>query len=376
MNLTKEIINKISKYGLYPNDMLLPNPDKIVRTKGGYEALRQLRQDPHVSSCIQSRRSGLLSMDWQIKDNGARPKIVQKVETMIQNINLDRFLRDILEAVLYGFQPIEIIWKEEKSRAAEPLLVPAELSAKPQEWFSFDNSGKLCYRSNKNKSEQLPENKILLAQYEPSFTNPYGTALLSKCYWSVTFKNGALRYWVTFTERHGLPWLIGQYQRGATQEDAEQLADSLLNMTENSVIVTPADIDITLKDTIKFDNISLYKELIKLCNDEISKALLSETLTTEMQGGSYAAAKVHSEVRKEVILSDKRMAEKVVNDLIRYYMNLNFPNQPVPKFVMRSGLTGMEEILKRDEMLLRHANVAFSKAYLIKKYGFDEADFA
>jgi phage gp29-like protein len=43
----------------------------------------------------------------------------------------------------------------------------------------------------------------------------------------VIFKNGGLKFWVNFSEKYGMPILMGQYNRGATSEEIEKLAQEL-----------------------------------------------------------------------------------------------------------------------------------------------------
>ena len=114
-SLTKELVKRDFGFGSFFTNAMLPNPDKIVNTKGGYEALRRLRNDPHLSSCIQSRKSGLLSMDWNLRRNEADEKMLSEVNKMLKEIDLQQFMRDALDAPLYGFQPIEVIWEERKN---------------------------------------------------------------------------------------------------------------------------------------------------------------------------------------------------------------------------------------------------------------------
>jgi len=364
LSLTKEIARR--GFGNFLNDFMLPNPDNIVRTKGGYDTLRRLRNDPHLSSTIQSRKSGLLSMDWHLKAYGANKKITDEIESMLDSIALYDFMRDILEAPLFGFQPIEIIWEEKSGK-----YLPSKLIAKPQEWFYFDSTGKIKLRnSNDIAGADIPENKFIIVRHEPTYLNPYGNSLLSKCYWSVTFKNAALRFWVNFMERYGMPLLLGQYTRGATSDEARRLADELSNMSEDSVIVTPSDINIEMKEPMRFSSNSLYKDLIKHSNDEISKAILSETLTTEMQGGSYAASKIHYKVRREVVLTDKNLVEWAVNQLIKAYVEVNFKGEIAPIFGIILKESEQSEIIKRDEVLAKYCGVKFTKEYFISRYGF------
>ncbi len=322
--LIREIFNRY-----YRITNLLPNPDLILRKIGrGYEAYRELKNDPHVWSCIQSRKSGVLSLRWELERNQANEQTFEQVQKMMNRIDVYQVESDILEAPLFGFQPIEIIWEY-----FEGLLFPVELKARPQEWFIYDTSGNLkFYNLNTRQAEEIPEYKIINVRYEASAINPYGHSLLSKCYWPVTFKNGGLRFWVNFTERYGMPLLLGQYQRGATSDEIEELARTLENVYEDAIFVTPMDIKLEIYEPQRSSSVDLYTELIKFANNEISKAILSQTLTTELERGSYAASQTHFQIRKEIVVSDCRLVESTFDTLIRYFVELNFAEQPLPRF--------------------------------------------
>jgi len=70
------------------------------------------------------------------------------------------------------------------------LYTLKKVEARPQEYFCFDTKGKLRlniasgrYLSGYAKSKSsLPKYKTLLVQYEADYDNPYGQALLGKCY--------------------------------------------------------------------------------------------------------------------------------------------------------------------------------------------------
>ncbi len=352
----------------------LPNPDKILRRTGKtIEAYRELKNDPHLWSCVQSRKSGTLSLENTIAASGASERVAKEVESMIKDLDLQRTIRDILEAPLFGYQPMEIVWKLTGGR--RKYYVPDRIVGKPQEWFFFDKDGGLRYRKGGGlDGETPPPMKIICPRYEASYLNPYGDALLSKCYWPVTFKNGGLRFWVNFAERFGMPFLIGQYGRGATQEEIQSLATKLAEMTEDSVIVTPSDIDVDMRESGKSSSVELFRELIKYCNAEISKAVLSQTLTTEIDMGSYAAANAHFKIRKEVVSSDVRLVEAAINEVIKYIVDLNFGGASYPKFkILMNDSENMEKV-DRDLKLSKTGAFRFTKKYWMNSYGFKEEE--
>ena len=68
-----------------------------------------------------------------------------------------------MDAVLYGYQPLEIGWQRVGS-----LLVPGTVVGKPPEWFCFDpdNQLRLKTRANPNQGELLPARKFLLPRQD------------------------------------------------------------------------------------------------------------------------------------------------------------------------------------------------------------------
>ena len=352
---------------------MLPNPDTVLRRTGKtIEAYRELKNDAHVWSCIQSRKSGLLSLDFKLISNGASESIVSEIEMMLKALDLNRIEREILEAPLFGYQPMEIIWEIRKGKRNK--IVPVDFVAKPQEWFFFDSERNLRYKKRGvPEGVPVPENKIINVVYEGGYLNPYGNALLQKCYWPVVFKNGSLKFWVNFTEKYGMPILMGHYGRGGSQEDADKLADALASLIEDAVIVAPEDINLELHEATKSTSSALYRDLIKFCNAEISKAILSQTLTTELDMGSYAAAQTHFKIRKEVILSDIRLVESTINKLIKAIVDLNY-SPPYPQFSLAMNDSDNMQMVERDVKLTQTGQVKFSKDYWMRTYGFKPDD--
>lgn len=332
--INKELINHTISNNLannYNSLGLMPNPDKIINRFGnGYEILRDLRNDPHLWSCIQSRKSGSIQLEYKLNLNNSTNSAnsvnnkYNYFEKMIKSIDLESLYSDILDAIMFGFQPIEIIWSLDRK---DKLYYPTIFDALPQEYFEINNTGKAnlkqIYSNNNQSNKNISELKLLNIRHEYNYSNPYGTALLSKCYWSVKFKNGGIKLWVSFMEKYGMPLVLGKMRRGASFEESEKLANELADMCEDAVIVTPDDVEIQLHDATRSSSTELFNEMIKFCNSEISKVILSQTLTSEINTGSYAASKTHNEIRKDVIKKDIKLIEKTMNHIIRLFYEVN-----------------------------------------------------
>ncbi|MEI8128540.1 MAG: DUF935 family protein [bacterium] len=232
--LADEIATRKRSLNFYSLGYMLPDPDPVLRKQGkDMKIYRELLCDAHVFACVQSRKSGVLSLEWDINRGRDDDKDVSRLKDILKNIDIFQLTNDILDCAFFGFQPIEVIWQK-----TDNLVLPSALVAKPPEWFCFDEDNNLKFRTKENYwGEELPDKKFLCPQSNASYDNPYGERVLSRVFWPVTFKKGGLKFWILFCEKYGIPYLIGKHPRGASKEETETLADLLENMVQDAIAV-------------------------------------------------------------------------------------------------------------------------------------------
>ncbi len=372
--ITDEIATRKRALNFYSLANILPDPDIVLRKQGkDMRIYKELLCDPHVYACTQSRKAGVLSLDWEINRGFDKDKNIEEIENLLKKLNVRKLISDILDCTQFGFQPLEIIWKRYKNGK----ILPEKIVAKPPEWFCFDDDNNLKFRTKENYyGELLPDKKFLLAQNNPTYNNPYGERTLSRVFWSVTFKKGGMKFWVVFTEKYGMPHLIGKHPRGATKAETDSLADMLEEMVQDAIAVIPDDSSVEIQEANKTSSADIYEKLIDKMNSEISKAILGQTLTTEIGAkGSYAASNTHMEVRQDIIDSDKKLVESVINQLIQWIYEINYgANVDVPNFELYAPEDVDLTLAQRDK-ILSETGVKFTKEYFIKTYGLEEDDF-
>ena len=371
-SLSDEIATRQRSLNFYSLCNILPDPDIVLRKQGkDIKIYRELLCDPHVTACVQSRKAGVLSLEWEIARGINKDKNIELLSNLLKKLDIYKLINDILDSVLWGFQPIEVIWEKSGN-----LILPTELKAKPTEWFCYDADNNLRFKTKQNYfGELLPPKKFLCPQYNASYDNPYGDRILSKVFWQVVFKKGGLKFWTIFTEKYGMPHIIGKHPRGASQEETNALADMLERMVQDAIAVIPDDSSVELKEANKSSSAEIYEKLIDKMNAEISKAIIGQTLTTEIGNtGSYAASNTHFQVRQDIIDSDKRLVEKTINQLLRWIYELNFSTEIVPEFELYEEEDIDLDLAQRDKTL-SESGVKFTKKYFIKNYGLDEEDF-
>ena len=370
--LSDEIATRKRSINFYSLGSYLPDPDIVLRKQGkDVKIYRELFCDPHVFACIQSRKAGVLSLEWELNRGLDKAKDAELVEDVLKKLDIHKLINEILDATLFGFQPIEIMWGKVGN-----YVLPLELKAKPSEWFCYDEENQLKFRTKEHYwGEELPPKKFLCPQNNPSYDNPYGERVLSRVFWPVTFKKGGLKFWVIFTEKYGIPHLIGKHPRGATKEETDNLADLLEEMIQDAIAVIPDDSSVEIQEANKSSSAEIFEKLIDKMNSEISKAVLGQTLTTEIgSAGSYAASNTHMSVRQDIIDADKKLVEKTINQLIQWIYEINFANAEVPVFELYEPEDVDLTLAQRDK-ILSDTGVKFTKEYFIKTYGLEEEDF-
>lgn len=371
--LSEEVANVKTCQEAYYLAKRMLNPDEILRATGKtIKVFRKLEHEGQVSACITSRNAGVTSMDWRLNFEDLAHK--DFYEGLFNEMDIDRIIKSILKAPLYGYQPIEIIWG-----IKDGYVVPVDITAKPQEWFDFSYDGELLFLE-KGNYDGVPypkeSKKFLCPKNDEEYLNPYGKSVLSRCFWDVIFKKGSKELWMKFAERFGMPTVVAKYQEGMSDKEVDGLLDMLENLIQDAVAAIPDNNTVEYLDASSRQSSSgVYKELIDECDKSISKNILGQTLTTDSGNtGSYALGQVHQQVRQDIVDSDARLCESQFNILLRWIHELNFSDGVAPTFEFFTQKEGDKTVAERDK-ILADTGVKFTKNYYIKTYGLEDDDF-
>lgn len=348
----------------------VPNPDTIFRVIGGkYSALTELRNDPHLSSIIQSRKAGTLSLEWEFTYNEETEEN-KFIKEIFNYLDLNKIISEMLEAPLYGYKFMEIVWSLENGK-----YIPKDVIGKPCEWFTFDENNIPFFIQRDGKRLMVPMNKFLLLQHNPNYLNPYGESLLTKCYWPVFFKKNANKFWSIFIEKYGMPHILVE-MLGMNDDDLDDSLEILENMIQDGISISNSNMKVTPMDFTKASSPMIFKEFMHVQNSEMSKIILSQTLTTEQgEVGSYAMSKTHLQVRSDVLDADRKMVENALNELVRKIYEINFgTSNDLPVFRLYQE-EDVDKVLAERDAILYGNGFRFTKKYGMKTYGFEEDDF-
>ncbi len=330
---TKRLTSEVTSNYAYFEEFLtyLPDPAEqiIDDPAGAFETFRKMILDPHINAKIQQLKDEVLSKEFDIvpADNSDKAReIAEFVENAIyEGLNIEQDFAELLTAIEYGFSVSEVIWRQKNG-----YWLPDSLKGRKQDKFRFNTKGELLYYDPLSGWKVLDTTyKFIVHRHNSQVENHYGTSVLLACYWPWQFKKAGWKFWLKVAEKFGVPTVLALIKgEGMTEEQkaevANFVAEALLNIQEDAA-ATLIDVD-EVKLLESKGSAEDFRELIELCNAEISKAITGEILTADKGNtGSYALAKVHAETLKR---RGRKVAKALANTLnrtlIRWIVELNY----------------------------------------------------
>lgn len=334
---------------------ILTVQDDTLMTRGGGKGLKlydDLERDCHVYAVLQKRKMAVIAKDWSVEpaSNSALDKrAAEVVEEQFRTLPFDRICLDLLDCILKGYAVSEVIWEKRGNQFAI-----TKIKSRDQRRFVFDNDAalRLLTREDTIKGIELPERKFIVQQFGSKDGNPYGLGLGTRLFWPVFFKRQGLTFWLTFADKFGNPTTVGKYRTGADEAEQRKLLDALQALSHDIGIIIPEEMKVELLEAKRAGSINTHETLARYCDEQISEAVLGETLTTNVGStGSYAAANTHNEVREELTKADADLQCEMLNTgPVVWITELNVPGANPPRLTrIFEEEEDLNERVKRDK---------------------------
>ncbi len=304
-------------------------------------------KDFHLSAVMQTRVSGVMSMEMTINpadESEEEKQIAETVSKIFWSIpDVYASLSDLLHTGLgYGAALSEIYWAHRNDR-----VVIDRLAVRDCRWLRFDDlsdpAGLVDFprwvtRDNPN-GVTLDRGRFLFFSPLSGRRHPVRSGLYRGLVWLWLFSGYTVKDWLSFNELYGSPLRVGRYGRNASDEERRAVRDAVQKLGSDAAAV------IDDESTIEFIQAQSrggapYAETLDFFNREKSKRTLGQTLTTEQgASGSLAQARVHNDVRKDILKADaRRLSEAITRDVIRPLVYHNFgPRDIYPHLVIQTS---------------------------------------
>ena len=260
-----------------------------------FDLYSDILMDTHLTSVIEKRKNAVLCSKIEFRKNG---KPDDKVNEQIASPWFRKLVADILDAPIWGFTLCQF--------------------HKIGEWVNYD----LIPRKHAD-----PVRRIILRHQTDITGIPWDEypdllfvgsedelGLLAKAAPWVIYKRNTTADWAQFSEVFGMP--IQEYIYDTNDDDARQRAiNDAANAGSLAVFVHSKETELQLREAgNKTGSADVYERLCERCNNEISKLILGNTLTTESsENGTQALGTVHKKVEDQIAESDRRYVLDVLN---------------------------------------------------------------
>jgi len=123
-----------------------------------------------------------------------------------------------------------------------------------------------------------------------------------------------------FSEVHGLPIMKAVVPIGGDAQLKKKFIEAAANLGQESIVMTPQGIDGFNYDLQLLEatdrSFEAFFKLMDRCEQSITITILGQNLTTQAAEGSYAAARVHGDVKQTILEHDEATLQALVYEQI------------------------------------------------------------
>ncbi|MCB5204243.1 DUF935 domain-containing protein [Neorhizobium sp. T786] len=287
----------------------------------------------HYASQLQTRRLAIDSVPISIEGEGIDSKIVEAVEELINEEGFLTARSSLTDAISKGYAVAEMMWEYERKK-----LRPVEYIERDQRFFQMDRLSLRHLRlavDGSIEGEQLPEAKFLRHLPSTRAGLPLRRGMALPAAWAYLIQQFTLQDWAAFSEVYGMPLRVGKYNAAASPADKRTLLKAVSSIANDAAAIVPAGMEIEFHEVNGANGAAVFGGLLDYIDKQISKLVVGQTMTSD-NGSSLGQAKIHNEVRLDILRADCGQEAITFNrDLIRPFIDLNFgPQEKYPQLQM------------------------------------------
>ena len=279
---------------------------------GNFNASAQMAiamgRDDRITAVLETRISGLLSLPFQMipaevtRAKVKARKIADAAEAMWDIIAPPAEVSAALNwFILLGVAPVQVTWQ-----VLDGLWVPSMKAWDPQ--FMNWEEGVYKIETRDGTQEVTPENGwMLLVQGNRGFMRG-AVRSIAKLWIS---RQWTLRDWSRFNERYGMPMLKAMVPSRASDPEKADFFRNMSNIGSTTTAMLPQNVDggegsfdIDLLEA-KATAWKTFQGKEDRDNINIAVRILGQNLTSEVSGGSFAAANIHNNIRLDRLQADE-----------------------------------------------------------------------
>lgn len=292
----------------------LPTP--VKHTLSTY---KEMREDARIGSLFEDRRNATQNLPVSLT-TPEKQEIADYCNRYLTEANLRKWSFVLLDGSLtYGFQPAEIIWRQD----ADGYFYISGLDAHNIAQYRYDGDGNMFYGSHPCAEPY----KWICHQIDgDSYNSPYGRPYLNRVYWPWKFKKLGWEFWLNATEKFSVPSLIALFEQsdhGKAQQTAIELSHLIegINSGSGGALANIKDI----KQISMTGNVADFDTLINACDLQIAYGMTGQALATNISNtGTQALGTVQERTKAAAYENDARALAYTMQKIIKMAIEANF----------------------------------------------------
>lgn len=270
-----------------------------------YDVYDDVAIDNHLSGAIDQRKGMVIQKPFKLVDKSGKesPDVTKIFET--------EWFRDFvvytLDSIYYGHSLIQFgdVSVVDGVRRFDGVTLVPRRHVMPEFGLLLKNIG-----DSPQCGVSYTEGKI--ADWCIETGGRHNLGLLHKVSPSAISKKNMLSFWDSFGELFGMPIRIGK-TISRDEKEITKVERMLEDMGAASWGLFPEGTEIEIKETSRGDAFNVYDRRIDRANSEMSKCILTQTMTID-DGSSRSQGEVHLEVFRNTVQSDADLLRHVINN--------------------------------------------------------------
>lgn len=314
--------------------------------------------DGHLSGCIEQRKSKTLGRPFRLL--GAEGEENAEATALLEREWFYDFLSIALDSIFWGHSLIEmgeVIRDDKGLRFDSATLIPRK--------HVVPEYGVLLRDPSDDIPQGIPYRSGDYARWIVEVGKPYDLGLLLRCAPYYISKKNMGAFWDTFGEIFGMPMRIANTS-ATNKADIARIEEVMDNMGAAFWGVFPEDTKISFQESSRGDAYNVYDKRLERCDKEISKILLSQTMTID-NGSSLSQSEVHLEIFDHICASDAKRIGYIINDrLLLLMVSSGFPVKGLTFAWDYSDEMTEAEMREQERVILQYYDI--DPEYFVRKY--------
>lgn len=314
--------------------------------------------DLHLTGCVQQRMGFVLNKSFKLCDAKGveNPELTELLEAPW----FKEFLRLALESNYYGHSLIELgdVVEVDGRMAYNRVSLIPRTHVIPEYGVIITHENDTWQVGYDYRNSEMTDWCI-----EAGGTHDLGLYL--KCAQQTIPKKNMCSFWDMFGEIFGMPLRVAT-TTSRDPKEYDRIERMLRDMGAAAYGLFPEGTTVDLKESTRADAFNVYDKRIDRCNSEISKGILTVTMTME-DGASLSQSEVHRKMLENLIQKDADLIRDLVNwQLIPRMIRHGFPLKGFRFAWDESVDYTPEQQVAYERLLLEHYEV--EPKYFIDKY--------